>query len=62
MTKLNEHTLFKPVAPVARTLMDNTTQAAREIVTTEAATRTSKTVRLRKARLAKRLNYECEQS
>ncbi|MZR13385.1 hypothetical protein GQE99_10185 [Maritimibacter sp. DP07] len=60
MTKLNEHTLFKPVAPVARTLMDKTTQVAREIVTTETAARTSKTDRLRKARLAKILNDQRE--
>ena len=53
MKKIEQHTLFKPTAPVAKTLLDNTTMVAREIVTRQNTDRNAKTARLRAARLAK---------
>lgn len=51
MAKLTKETLFKQPATRAETLLDKTTRAAKEIIDGENEERTSKTMRLRKARL-----------
>ena len=51
MAKLTKETLFKQPATRAETVLDKTTRAAKEIIDGENEERTSKTMRLRKARL-----------